>query len=68
VTRDQELDLLGVDLLTATVDEVLDAALDRVAQRDRYSLASPGGLMVHVVRLGSSRAARYSSIGLVVAI
>jgi hypothetical protein len=33
VTRNQELDLLGVDLLATAVDEVLDAALDRVAQR-----------------------------------
>jgi hypothetical protein len=33
VPRDQEFDLLSVDLLTAAVDEVVDAALDRVAQR-----------------------------------
>src|SRR6202035_3382018 len=35
VTRDQELDLFGVDLLAAAVDEVLDTALDRVAQLPR---------------------------------
>jgi hypothetical protein len=33
VMREEEFDLFGVDLLAAAVDEVLDAAFDRVAQR-----------------------------------
>lgn len=33
VPRDKELDLLSVDLLSAAVDESIDAALARVAQR-----------------------------------
>ena len=32
VTREEKLYLLGVNLLTAAVDEVLDPALDRVSQ------------------------------------